>query len=48
MRVAKFRFFCGFVGVWEFLCRGVHIVVVLFGLGWWVLYLCGAVVLMVN
>ena len=33
---------------WHFLCRGVHIVAVLFGVGWWVLYLCGAVVLMVN
>jgi hypothetical protein len=47
--VLVYRYFGeGFVGVWEFLCRGVHIVVVLFGVGWWVLYLCGAVVLMVN
>lgn len=47
--VSVYRYFGeGFVGVWKFLCWAVHIVVVLFGVGWWVLYLCGAVVLMVN
>lgn len=48
MRVAKFCYFVVWWGVLKFLCRGVYIVVVLFGVGWWVLYLCGAVVLMVN
>lgn len=38
----------GFVGVLKFLCWGVYIVAVLFGVGWWALYLCGAVVLMAN
>lgn len=47
--ISVFRYFGeGFVGVLKFLCRGVHIVAVLFGVGWWVLYLCGAVVLMAN
>lgn len=48
MRVAKFCYFVVWWGVLEFLCWGVYIVAVLFGVGWWVLYLCGAVVLMVN
>ena len=38
----------GLVGVLEILCRGVYIVAFLFGVGWWALYLCGAVVLMAK